>query len=88
MDRGKTTTAFGSQEWLIRAISGETVTPKGVSDGDVRVNVFVVNWYVSESLPARNCRKRNKLTLDTKSTRSPAEVRPYCANSAGEETPK
>jgi hypothetical protein len=41
--RGKTTTAFGSQEWLISAMGGETATPSGVKEGAVNVSEFVVN---------------------------------------------
>lgn len=41
--RGNTTTTFGAQEWLIRATSGETETPIGVSDGEVRATVLVMN---------------------------------------------
>lgn len=42
-ERGKTTTAFGSQEWLISAIRGDTDAPSGVSDGSLTVKVFVTN---------------------------------------------
>ena len=42
--RGNTTTEFGSQEWLMRAIKGETVIPRGIKEGDVRVKVFATNW--------------------------------------------
>jgi hypothetical protein len=41
--RGKTTTAFGLHEWLIRAMAGEMETPIGVRLGVVKVKVFVVN---------------------------------------------
>lgn len=41
--RGNTTTALGSQEWLIRATDGATQAPSGLSVGVVAVNVFVVN---------------------------------------------
>lgn len=43
--RGKTRTAFGSQEWLKRAMVGEILTPIGVRDGDVTVNALVVNCF-------------------------------------------
>lgn len=42
--RGKTTTAFGSQEWLMRATEGATQAPSGLSVGVVTVKVFVVNY--------------------------------------------
>jgi hypothetical protein len=35
--------AFGSQEWLISATTGETEAPIGSNDGDVTVNVFATN---------------------------------------------
>lgn len=41
--RGKTTTAFGSQEWLIRATEGDTHAPRGSNEGVEMVKVFVVN---------------------------------------------
>lgn len=41
--RGKTTTAFGSQEWLMRATIGDTHTPVGVNVGVVTENVLVMN---------------------------------------------
>jgi hypothetical protein len=41
--RGNTITAFGSQEWLMRATRGDTVIPSGVKEGEVRVKVFVMN---------------------------------------------
>jgi hypothetical protein len=43
-ERGNTTTAFGSHEWLISATSGETHTPSGANDGEVSVIEFVVNY--------------------------------------------
>jgi len=42
-ERGNTMTAFGSQEWLIRAMSGEIETPSGVKEGVEIVNAFVMN---------------------------------------------
>jgi hypothetical protein len=44
--RGKTTTAFGSHEWLIKATTGETHAPIGVKEGVDIVNVLVVNLNV------------------------------------------
>jgi hypothetical protein len=41
---GKTTTALGSHEWLIRAMIGDTQTPIGVSEGDVQANELVKNY--------------------------------------------
>lgn len=42
---GKTTTAFGVQEWLKRAVRGEIDTPIFVrSVGDVREKEFDVNY--------------------------------------------
>jgi hypothetical protein len=41
--RGKTTTAFGSHEWLMSATDGDTDAPSGVSEGSVMVNVLVTN---------------------------------------------
>lgn len=41
--RGETTTALGSQEWLISATRGDTEMPIGVRDGVVSVKVFVAN---------------------------------------------
>lgn len=41
--RGNTTTAFGRHEWFVNATSGDTVAPIGVSEGEVRANVFVIN---------------------------------------------
>lgn len=41
--RGNTTTAFGRHEWFMSATSGDTVAPMGVSEGEVRANVFVMN---------------------------------------------
>ena len=43
VDRGNTTTAFGTHEWLISATSGETQTPSGANDDEVRVMEFVAN---------------------------------------------
>jgi hypothetical protein len=37
-------TAFGSQEWFMRAIRGEIVIPNGVKEGEVSVKVFATNW--------------------------------------------
>lgn len=42
-DRGNTTTAFGSHEWLISATIGETQTPSGARDGEASVMEFVAN---------------------------------------------
>lgn len=36
-------TAFGRHEWFVNATSGDTVAPIGVSEGEVRANVFVIN---------------------------------------------
>jgi hypothetical protein len=41
--RGNTTTAFGRHEWFVSATSGDTVAPMGVSEGEVKANVFVMN---------------------------------------------
>jgi hypothetical protein len=41
--RGNTITAFGRQEWLIKAGVGEIAMPIGLRVGVVKVNEFVVN---------------------------------------------
>lgn len=41
---GKTTIAFGEQEWLIRAAQGDTQTPMGDNDEVVSVKELVVNY--------------------------------------------
>lgn len=44
-NEGKTTTAFGAQEWLKRAVRGEIETPRlERSVGAVRENEFEANW--------------------------------------------
>lgn len=40
---GKTTTAFGWQEWLYSAMSGDMATPMGESEGEARVNELTLN---------------------------------------------
>ena len=41
--RGNTTTAFGTHEWFVSATSGDRTTPMGVSEGEVKAIVFVMN---------------------------------------------
>lgn len=45
--RGKTTTAFGSHEWLNSAQTGDVATPIGVRSGAESVNELTENWWVS-----------------------------------------
>lgn len=40
---GNTTTAFGSQEWLNRAVTGDIAKPIGSKEGDDRVKLFEAN---------------------------------------------
>ena len=47
--RGKTTTVFGSHEWLISAATGERHAPIGVKAGVDIVNAFVVNLLMKTS---------------------------------------
>jgi hypothetical protein len=41
---GKTTTAFGTHEWLNSATAGETATPMGVKSGVDSVMLLVENY--------------------------------------------
>jgi hypothetical protein len=72
----------------MRAMRGDTVIPNGVNEGEVSVNVFVINWEESRHDRYNRKNKRGRLTREIMSTRSPAEVNPYSANSAGEFNPK
>ena len=88
--RGKTTTAFGSHEWLIKATTGETHAPIGIKAGVDIVNVLVVNLYIKKSYfkVKRMGKMNSRRTRDTRSTRSAALNMPYSASSCGEVSPR
>lgn len=54
--------ALGRQAWLNKAARGETHVPRGVREGDVSVNVLVVN-YLSDNLESLNM-KRNETDVE------------------------
>lgn len=61
--QGKTTTAFGQQEWLKSAIVGEMETPIGVREGEERVKVFVVNCVEQRTREGRDSESDTDVAL-------------------------